>query len=118
MALCMLVCVCVCVCEQAARRLIISGAEGDQAKYINGSYEPVDEGRGVAYQKREDSDMWLERHAPYKKWIVTDTEGRGTRSGWATLLCDPPRLPTDPRGAKWRVVVNGKLVEQPGVKCV
>ena len=118
MALCMLVCVCVCVCEQAARRLTISGAEGHNATLINGSYEPVDEGRGVAYQKREDSDVWLEWHAPSKKWWVRPTRGRGTSSGWASLLCDPPRLPTDPRGAKWRVIVNGKFVEQPGVKCV
>ena len=120
MALCMLVCVCVCVCvcEQAARRLTISGAEGDNAKHINGLYEPVDEGRGVAYRKREDSDMWLEWYAPAKRWIVRSTRSRGTISGWASLVCDPPRLPTDPRGAKWQVDVNGKFVEQPGVKCV
>ena len=98
--------------------MTISGAEGDCAKRINGSYEPVDEGRGVAYQQREDSDMWLEWHAPSKQWYVRSTSDRGTDIGCAYLVCDPPRLPTDPRGAKWQVYVNGKWVEQAGVKCV
>ena len=109
---------CLCVCEQAARALTISGAEGDNATRINGTYEPVDEGRGVAYQKREDPDVWLEWYAPNKEWFVRPTSDRGTDIGYASLPCDSLRLPTDPRGAKWRVLVNGKWVEQPGVKCV
>ena len=98
--------------------MTISGAEGDNATLVNGTYEPVDEGRGVAYQKMGDPDEWLEWHAPYKKWYVRPTRDRGTANRWAALLCDPPRLPTDPRGAKWQVVVNGEFVEQAGVKCV
>jgi hypothetical protein len=108
----------VCVCEQAARRLTISGAEGNNARRINGTYVPVDEGRGVAYRQAEDPDMWLEWHAPDKKWIVRAARRRGTDRGWAYLLCDPPRLPTDPRGAKWQVAINGMYVEQAAVKCV
>ena len=107
-----------CVFEQAARRLTISGAEGNCARRINGTYVPVDEGRGVAYRQAEDPGMWLEWHAPTKKWKVRSTEARGTSTGKASLLCDPPRLPTDPRGAKWQVVVNGVFVEQAAVKCV
>ncbi len=106
------------MCEQAARRLTISGAEGDNARWINGTYVPVDEGRGVAYRQAEDPDWWLEWYAPTKKWMVRTTEYRGTGSGWASLLCNPPRLPTDPRGAKWQVFVNGVWVEQAAVKCV
>ena len=116
--MCVCVCVCVCVCEQAARRLTISGAEGDQARHINGTYVPVDEGRGVAYRQAEDPGMWLEWHAPTKKWKVRSTEARGTSTGMASLVCDPPRLPTDPRGAKWRVGDGQTWHEQASIKCV
>ncbi len=102
--------------------MTISGAEGNFARRINGTYVPVDEGRGVAYRQAEDPDWWLEWYAPTKKWYVTTTEVRGTSGGWAYLLCDPPRLPTDPRGAKWQVDFgtygNADWRESPGVKCV
>ncbi len=98
--------------------MTISGAKGDNATLINGTYEPVDEGRGVAYRQAEDPNVWLEWYAPTKKWYVRPTRDRGTSRGMAYLLCDPPRLPTDPRGAKWQVYVNGVFVEQVAVKCV
>ena len=115
-----LIALCACkylsVFDQVAGMVRILGAEGGSARLINGTYEPVDEGAGIVYRQRGNPYMWLEWYAPYKWWIVTDTEGRGTSAGYATLHCGSLRLPSDPRGAKWEVLhAVGDWREQPGV---
>lgn len=100
-----------------AKTISISGATGSFADIVNGTYDPVDEGKGIVYRKRGDPDKWLEW---YGLWMVRDTQHRGTDWRWASLSSDPVSLPTDTRGDKWQVYdgTAGVFVEQPVVVVV
>lgn len=67
------------------------------------------------YRKRGDGDKWLKFDAPTKKWIVMQTQHKGSARSWAALLSDPPCLPEDSHGAVWEVLDGSRWVDQAGV---
>ena len=84
----------------AAVSVDIRGAVGPSASSINGVYDPTDEicGGWPVYQKRGDSEKWLEHHAATNEWYVKPTADRNRAEGWMCLASDPPTRPELSRG--------------------
>ncbi len=78
----------------------IRGAIGPSASSINGVYDPTDEicGGWPVYQKRGDTEKWLEHHASTNEWYVKPTADRNRAEGWMCLSSDPPNRPELSRG--------------------
>lgn len=78
----------------------IRGAVGPSATSINGIYDCTDEicGGWPVYQKRGDSEKWLEHHATTNEWYVKPTADRNRAEGWMCLGSDPPTRPELSRG--------------------
>ena len=78
----------------------IRGAMGPSASSINGIYDPTDDicGGWPVYQKRGDSEKWLEHHAATNEWYVKPTADRNRAEGWMCLASDPPTRPELSRG--------------------
>jgi hypothetical protein len=78
----------------------IRGAVGPSASSINGIYDCTDEicGGWPVYQKRGDSEKWLEHHATTNEWYVKPTADRNRAEGWMCLGSDPPTRPELSRG--------------------
>ena len=100
-------------------RVTISGAEGPNAGYVNGTFRPTDQvqnGRPV-YAKEGDGNAWL-YYAVDQQWWVSDTESKdaGKAAGWAQSmelnLLDPTQ------GQRWRVYNGTKWEEQASVRVV
>ena len=78
----------------------IRGAVGPSASSINGVYDPTDEicGGWPVYQKRGDTEKWLEHHAATNEWYVKPTADRNRAEGWMCLSSDPPSRPEVSKG--------------------
>ena len=78
----------------------IRGAIGPSASSINGIYDTTDEicGGWPVYQKRGDTEKWLEHHAATNEWYVKPTADRNRAEGWMCLASDPPTRPELSRG--------------------
>eukprot|EP01036_Dinobryon_divergens_P033733 gene33733-43594_t len=65
----------------------IRGARGPNAVTINGVYDPTDEvcNDWPVYQKRGDSNKWLEFFNQSNKWYIKATNDRGKARGWMRL---------------------------------
>jgi hypothetical protein len=73
----------------------ILGIEGTISGNVNGIYDPTAELRDTmpVYQKRGDSDKWMEYNNSLKKWQIKSTISKGTTNSWTNLACDPPKMP-------------------------
>lgn len=73
----------------------IRGAKGPNAVTINGIYDPTDEvcNDWPVYQKRGDSNKWLEFFNQSNKWYIKATNDKGKARGWMRLSSNPPTRP-------------------------
>ena len=94
----------------------LSGATGDNARDINGYYEPIDElvGNASVYKKLGDGAVrWIEYNAATGKWILKPTSLRGTTRGRARATISPARPLEDCPSSCWEVYDHGNWVNQP-----
>ena len=106
------------VCSQGApQQVIISGAIGDNAAFVNGSFLCVDElynGRAL-YQKVGDPNAWL-RYLKDSNWAVSDTASKvaNNNKGYAYSVNMGMAFATGE--SLWKVSVDGVGVEQKAVR--
>jgi len=106
------------VCLQGApQQVIISGASGNNAAFVNGSFLCVDElynGRAL-YQKVGDPNAWL-RYLKNSTWAVSSTENKvaNNNSSYANSVNMGMAFATGE--SLWKVVVYGNWVEQKAVR--
>ncbi len=106
------------MCLQGApQQVIISGASGDIAEFVNGSFLCVDElynGRAL-YQKVGDPNAWL-LYLKSSLWAVSDTENKVANNN-KCYACSVNMCMAFATGESlWKVVVDGKLVDQKAVR--
>ena len=101
----------------AASGFAITGAIGDSAHKVNGTFSKTNalhNGKPV-YSKDGDADVWCYR-GPSGRWLVTTTASKHANrdGGWAATA--ERGLAAPQLAAAWHVVVNGAHVLQPAVK--
>jgi hypothetical protein len=97
----------------------ISGATGNNAFFVNGVYDEVDEtscGQRV-YIKRSNPTTCIHFCDQTGQWIVTETENRGTSFRGKALLSHSGSLHTAASLNNWEVMVNNTWAVQPDVRC-
>ena len=96
----------------------IRGAEGDNAAYINGFFEPTSEvvGHASVYRKVGDADVWVEYHEPSGMWIVKSTSDRGKGAGMATATISPPKPLEQCPLSCWQVYDGTNWVKQSSLR--
>ena len=99
--------------------LRISGATGESASSVNGTYMPT----GKAYNGRmllrqqEDPDMWL-RYVTYdglNTWIVSTTSSKDANVDVGVCFCVEKNLLHPTEAGTWKVAIGGVLVVQDTV---
>ncbi len=106
------------VCSQGApQQVIISGASGDCAEFVNGSFLSVDElynGRAL-YQKVGDPNAWL-RYCLDSTWAVSTTADKVANNNncYAYSVNMDMAFATDE--SLWKVSVDGNFVDQKAVR--
>jgi len=96
----------------------ISNVVGNNAVFVNGTYDSSDErcGRVAVYRKRGgDDDMWIEYNYPSRQWQVASIGTRGTNRYNACVKCDAPTT-LDLATGTWSVAVDGVFQSQPSVR--
>ena len=97
----------------------ISGASGNNASFINGIYDPVDElccGQCV-YIKRCDAAICIHFWDKTGRWYVTETANKGLNDNSRAKLRHQSSLDTACSLNTWEVVVNKVWTAQPDVRC-
>ncbi len=106
------------VCSQGApQQVIISGASGDSAEFVNGSFLCVDElynGRAL-YQKVGDPNAWL-RYLKVSTWAVSDTADKVANNNICYAHSVNGGMAFATGESLWNVLVDGDLVEQKAVR--
>ena len=106
------------VCSQGApQQVIISGASGNYAAFVNGSFLCVDElynGRAL-YQKVGDPNAWL-RYCLDSNWAVSDTANKVANNNYNYAHSVNMGMAFATGESLWKVSVNGKWVEQKAVR--
>ena len=107
------------MCSQGApQQVIISGASGNNAAFVNGSFLcVVDElynGRAL-YQKVGDPNAWL-RYLKDSRWAVSDTASKVANNNSYTAFSANMGMAFATGESLWEVVVDGKWVEQKAVR--
>ena len=106
------------VCSQGApQQVIISGASGDNAAFVNGSFLCVDElynGRAL-YQKVGDPNAWL-RYCLDSYWAVSTTASKVANDySWKAFSVNKG-MAFATGESLWLVLVDGKWVDQKAVR--
>ena len=106
------------VCSQGApQQVIISGASGNYAEFVNGSFLCVDElynGRAL-YQKVGDPNVWL-RYLKSSRWAVTTTADKVANNNGCKALSVNMGMAFATGESLWKVAVDGVGVEQKAVR--
>ena len=106
------------VCSQGApQKVIISGARGNNAAFVNGSFLCVDElynGRAL-YQKVGDPNAWL-RYCLDSTWAVSTTEDKVANNANCKAYSVNMGMAFATGESLWKVSVNGVGVEQKAVR--
>jgi hypothetical protein len=106
------------VCSQGApQQVIISGASGNNAAFVNGSFLCVDElynGRAL-YQKVGDPNAWL-RYLKDSTWAVSDTASKVANNHFGYSRSVNKGMAFATGESLWNVWVDGKWVEQKAVR--
>ena len=106
------------VCSQGApQQVIISGASGNNAAFVNGSFLCVDElynGRAL-YQKVGDPNAWL-RYLKDSTWAVSSTASKVANNNSYTAFSVNMGMAFATGESLWKVRVDGKWVEQKAVR--
>ncbi len=106
------------VCSQGApQQVIISGASGDNAAFVNGSFLCVDElynGRAL-YRKDGDPNAWL-RYCLDSYWAVSDTANKVANNNICYAHSVNMGMAFATGESLWNMWVDGKLVEQKAVR--
>lgn len=106
------------VCSQGApQQVIISGASGNNAAFVNGSFLCVDElynGRAL-YQKVGDPNAWL-RYLKDSIWAVSSTESKVANNDGCKAYSVNMGMAFATGESLWEVLVDGDLVEQKAVR--
>jgi hypothetical protein len=109
---------CKAACEAATYSVRISGATGNNSKYINGIYEVTGEiFGGMPVYKNKEQEQWLEYHVSSSKWLSRSAEGKGQENNKCTayVSCEIGVLPDKVQNKIWRVVIKKKLSPQLSV---
>jgi hypothetical protein len=106
------------VCSQGApQQVIISGASGDNAAFVNGSFLCVDElynGRAL-YRKDGDPNAWL-RYCLDSTWVVSTTASKVANNNICEAHSVNMGMAFATGESLWKVWVDGKWVEQKAVR--
>ena len=106
------------VCSQGApQQVIISGASGNNAAFVNGSFLCVDElynGRAL-YQKVGDPNAWL-LYLKSSTWAVSDTAAKVANNNVSYAKSVNMGMAFATGESLWNVWVDGKWVEQKAVR--
>ncbi len=106
------------VCSQGApQQVIISGASGNNAAFVNGSFLCVDElynGRAL-YQKVGDPNAWL-RYLNISAWAVSDTASKVANDNFLHAFSVNMGMAFATGESLWKVRVDGNFVEQKAVR--
>ena len=106
------------VCSQGApQQVIISGASGNNAAFVNGSFLCVDElynGRAL-YQKVGDPNAWL-LYRMDSTWGVTNTANKVANNNNCYAHSVNAGMAFATGESLWYVLVDGNLVEQKAVR--
>ena len=97
----------------------IRGAEGDNAAFINGFFEPIGEvvGHASVYRKVGDEDVWVEYHEPSGNWWMKSTSSRGKAAGFAYAEISPPKPLEECPLSCWQLTLGGdNLVKQSSLR--
>ena len=106
------------VCSQGApQQVIISGASGNSAAFVNGSFLCVDElyNERALYQKVGDPNAWL-RYLKKSTWAVSDTESKVANNNKCYAYSVNMGMAFATGESLWVVRVDGKWVEQKAVR--
>ena len=95
----------------------VDGASGDLASAVNGVFaleEDLYNGRAL-YRKVGDPHCWL-RFTKNSRWVISNTVDKDANNNAAYAFSSSIglSLPTD--SSVWKVVVNGKWVEQAAMR--
>ena len=105
------------VCSQGAPpQVIVSGASGDNAAFVNGSFLCVDElynGRAL-YRKDGDPNAWL--LYLNSTWAVSTTEDKVANNNLSYAHSINMGMAFATGESLWKVLVDGKVVEQKAVR--
>ena len=106
------------VCSQGApQQVIISGASGNNAAFVNGSFLCVDElynGRAL-YRKDGDPNAWL-RYCLDSTWGVSNTADKVANNNFCKAYSVNKGMAFATGESLWNVRVDGKWVEQKAVR--
>ena len=106
------------VCSQGApQQVIISGASGNNAAVVNGSFLCVDElynGRAL-YQKVGDPNAWLRYHKD-SRWAVSSTADKVANNYSCKAYSVNMGMAFATGESLWKVWVDGDWVEQKAVR--
>ena len=106
------------VCSQGApQQVIISGASGDNAAFVNGSFLCVDElynGRAL-YQKVGDPNAWL-LYLKSSLWGVSSTEDKVANNNSSEAYSVIKGMAFATGESLWKEWVDGNWVEQKAVR--
>jgi hypothetical protein len=106
------------VCSQGAPQLvIISGASGNNAAFVNGSFLSVDElynGRAL-YQKDGDPNAWL-RYCMDSRWAVSTTADKVANNNDCMAFSVNMGMAFATGESLWNVLVDGDWVKQKAVR--
>jgi len=106
------------VCSQGApQQVIISGASGNNAAFVNGSFLCVDElynGRAL-YRKDGDPNAWL-LYLMDSTWAVTTTASKVANNNTCYASSVNMGMAFATGESLWGVQVDGNLVEQKAVR--
>ena len=106
------------MCLQGApQQVIISGASGNNAAFVNGSFLCVDElynGRAL-YQKVGDPNAWL-LYLKSSAWAVSTTEDKGANNNSCYAYSVNMGMAFATGESLWVVWDDGKWVEQKAVR--
>ena len=106
------------MCSQGApQQVIISGASGNNAAVVNGSFLCVDElynGRAL-YRKDGDPNAWL-RYLKSSTWAVSDTEDKVKNNNLCKAYSVNMGMAFATGESLWEVSVDGNFVDQKAVR--
>ena len=106
------------VCSQGApQQVIISGASGNNAAFVNGSFLCVDElynGRAL-YRKDGDPNAWL-LYLKSSRWAVSTTADKVANNDSCKAYSVNMGMAFATGESLWNVVVDGNVVEQKAVR--
>ena len=95
----------------------VTGAKGNNAGHVNGTYEPTDEmySNATVFRKVGDSTTCMEYHASSRSWQIKSTANKGQFYSYAVCEVPAKSLPHSCPLRRWQVAVDGIHVSQPSV---